>query len=178
MIYLKVTEEQLEYSQQLVSNYNFGNRGEGDGDKSDQHTGMLGQVVVADFLNLERPTGGGGWDGGWDLIINEKKVDVKTSRRRSPVKPHYTCAVKTSQLKYNCDYYIFTSYNTTNHILTICGVIEKEEFKKKAQHFNSGELIHKDDSGKEFRARYDQETLNYNNLLPINNKDDLLSFIV
>ena len=50
MIRVHITEEQIRYTQDLIESCNFGNRGKFDGDMSKQLIGMLGQTVVADYL--------------------------------------------------------------------------------------------------------------------------------
>ncbi len=55
MFDIKPTQEQKKYATDLVNNYNFGNRGLGDGSKEMQYTGMLGQTILADLLKLPRP---------------------------------------------------------------------------------------------------------------------------
>ena len=70
--------EQLHAAHDLVSRFNFGNRGRGDGDHRMQETGILGQICLADLFGFPRPTGESGFDGGFDFIINGIKVDIKT----------------------------------------------------------------------------------------------------
>ena len=76
MIRIQITKEQIEYATQLVNQCNFGNRGRFDGDKSKQLVGMLAQTVLADYIRQPRPLPSVGFDGGYDYIINGKKVDV------------------------------------------------------------------------------------------------------
>ena len=82
MIRLKITNEQIEYATYLVNNCNYGRRGKFDGDKSKQLVGMLAQTVLADYLKQPRPDTSVGFDGGYDYIINNKKVDVKCMARK------------------------------------------------------------------------------------------------
>ena len=56
MFNVKPTQEQKQYANDLIKNYNFGQRGLGDGDQNMQYVGMLGQTILADLLKVPRPT--------------------------------------------------------------------------------------------------------------------------
>src|SRR5690606_36853479 len=98
----------------------------------EQLTGIIGQTDFADLIGQERPVGSAGFDGGKDFFINGRRVDIKTMTRKVPVKDFYVHNFVGYQKKYDVDYYVFASYNTTNRVLTICGYISKEEFFEKA----------------------------------------------
>lgn len=55
MFDVKPTEEQKQYAQNLIKQYNFGMRQYGNGDDKMQYVGMLSQTVLADLLNSPRP---------------------------------------------------------------------------------------------------------------------------
>lgn len=143
MIRLKISEEQIEYAKYLVENCNYGNRGKFDGDKSKQLVGMLAQTVLADYLRQPRPDTSTGFDGGYDYIINGKKVDVKCMARKGYVIGNYVHNLIAYQKNYNVDYYIFTSLNTRTNELEVCGVIDKESFYKSAKLYPIGTIRHK-----------------------------------
>ena len=143
MIRLKITDEQIEYATYLVNNCNYGRRGKFDGDKSKQLVGMLAQTVLADYLKQPRPDTSEGFDGGYDYIINGKKVDVKCMSRKGYVIGNYVHNLIAYQKNYDVDYYIFTSLNTTTNELEICGVINKEQFFSMADLFEKGTVRHK-----------------------------------
>ena len=138
MINLKITQEQINYATQLVEKSNFGNRGKFDGDKSKQLVGMLAQVVVADYIRQPRPEPSTGFDGGYDYIINGKKVDVKCMARKSDMFGDYVHNLVGYQKNYDVDYYLFTNLNTRTNTLQICGVITKQDFFKHAKYFPIG----------------------------------------
>ena len=138
MINLKITQEQINYATQLVEKSNFGNRGKFDGDKSKQLVGMLAQVVVADYIRQPRPEPSTGFDGGYDYIINGKKVDVKCMARKSDMFGDYVHNLVGYQKNYDVDYYLFTNLNTKTTTLQICGVITKQDFFKHAKYFPIG----------------------------------------
>ena len=143
MIRLKLTDEQIEYATYLVNNCNYGRRGKFDGDKSKQLVGMLAQTVLADYLKQPRPDTSEGFDGGYDYIINGKKVDVKCMSRKGYVIGNYVHNLIAYQKNYDVDYYIFTSLNTTTNELEVCGVINKEQFFSKADLYEKGTVRHK-----------------------------------
>ena len=143
MIRLKITDEQIEYATYLVNNCNYGRRGKFDGDKSKQLVGMLAQTVLADYLKQPRPDISVGFDGGYDYIINGKKVDVKCMSRKGYMRGNYVHNLIAYQKNYDVDYYIFTSLNTTTNELEVCGVINKAQFFSMADLFEKGTVRHK-----------------------------------
>jgi len=177
MIDYKVNEEQIKYSWSLVNSYNFGQRGRGDGNKNQQFVGILGQTIISDLLKLNRPNGKTGFDGGYDLIINNKKVDVKTMGRTVPVKQHYVHNFIGYQLKYEVDYLLFLSYNKKNSIMTICGYITKDEFLKKARFYPQGAERTRDD-GTSFYSKAPLYEISQKDLYPLNSIGDIVSKIV
>ena len=123
-----------------VNKYNFGKRGFADGNKEEQYTGILGQNVVCDYYNQPLTSGEDGFDGGVDLYIEGKRVDVKTMGRKGPVKTGYTNNFLAAQDGYNTDIYLFCSINKTDSILTICGWVTKEQFKNRRVFHNQGSI--------------------------------------
>lgn len=152
MIDICVTEEQKAYASDMVARYNFGKRGYGDGNKKEQLTGVIGQTVLADLLGLDRPDGAGGFDGGFDFVINGRKVDIKTMSRTVPVRDHYVHNFCGYQKNYTVDFYIFASYNTRTGVLSICGFVSKKELLERAKFHNKGDLCYRDD-GTSFPAK-------------------------
>lgn len=128
MFDIKVSDEQIQYATSLVQQYNFGARGYGDGNKKEQLTGIIGQTVFADLLQMPRPSGETGFDNGIDFIIQGKKIDIKTMTRTVSVKQHYVHNFIGYQQKYEVNFYVFASYNIRTQILTICGSIDKTSF--------------------------------------------------
>lgn len=176
MINIIPTEEQIETSQILTSEYNFGNRGRGDGSQKMQETGILGQIVFADLIDADRPSGEIGFDGGFDFVIGDKKVDVKTMSRTVDVRPHYVHNFVGYQLKYDCEYYIFLSYNMTKNVLSICGVISKDDFLKKSKYYKKGDRRYRDD-GTYFFARAPLYEIKQSDLIQVNSLNELIDII-
>lgn len=143
MLRLKITKEQIEYANYLVENCNYGRRGKFDGDKSKQLVGMLAQTVLADYIRQPRPDISFGFDGGYDYIINGKKVDVKCMSRKRYIRGDYVHNLLAYQKDYDVDYYIFTSLCTATNELEVCGVISKEDFYKYATLYPKGTVRRK-----------------------------------
>ena len=147
---VKVTEEQRRYAEDMVSRFNFGQRGRGDGNQREQFTGVLGQTVFADLLHADRPNGETGFDGGWDFVINSRRVDIKTMTRTVAMRPDFVHNFIGYQEAYPVDYYVFASYNIKKEILTLCGYVEKNELLQRAEFFPKGSLRTRSD-GSTFR---------------------------
>lgn len=143
MIKIKIKQEQMDYAKYLVNNCNYGTRGRFDGDKSKQFVGMLAQTVLADYLRQPRPTISKGFDGGYDYVINGKKVDVKCMARKGSVIGDYVHNLIAYQKDYKVDYYIFTSLDTSKDILEVCGVIKKDDFFTQADFYDKGTVRYK-----------------------------------
>lgn len=177
MFDIKITPEQLNYSIGLNNKHNFGNRGKGDGTKSQQLIGLIGQTVVADLLNLKRPSANEGFDGGYDFLIKGRKIDVKTMGRTVSVKPHYVHNFVGYQKIFDVDYYLFCSFNKATKVLSICGIKAKEEFLKKARFYQKGQLRFRDD-GTSFPSKAPLYEIKQYDLDPINNIEDIRKRIV
>lgn len=144
MFDIKVKNEQIEFARNFVNTHDLGQRGYGDGTKEQQFTGILGQIVLTDLLEMDRPTGDG-FDGGFDFVINNRRVDIKTMGRTTEMRDYYVHNFIAYQKNYTVDYYIFASFNKTNNVLTICGCIDKANFKKRAEFYEKGTLRYRSD---------------------------------
>lgn len=173
MFDIQVSDEQMRFAQDMVNKYNFGMRGYGDGNHSEQLTGIIGQTVFADLLGLPRPDGANGFDNGVDFIINGKKVDIKTMSRSVSVKDHYAHNFIGYQRKYAVDYYVFASYNTKSGVLSICGFASKEEFLQRSKFYNKGDLRYRDD-GTSFPTKAPLYEIRQRDLNPSNSLEELV----
>ena len=73
------TYEQKQAAKKLVENYNIDQRGMADGSQQEQYYGMLWQICLCDMLRFKRSKGDEGFDVEIDFIINNIRVDLKTS---------------------------------------------------------------------------------------------------
>ncbi len=138
MFTVNINNELIEYCQKLVKTTNFGNRYTANGNEEQQLTGIIGQSVIMDAFGLGYVMGKGGFDNGVDMIINSKKVDVKTMGRTTDVKRNYTNNFLKLQDYFETEVYIFCSYHKLKKEVTVCGWIEKSEFVDKRKLYPKG----------------------------------------
>lgn len=129
MFDVEIKRDQKVYAWDQVCRNNFGHRGKFDGDKERQYTGILGQTVMADLLQLcgldgPRPVASG-FDEGIDFVIEGLNVDLKTMGRNFPVRRSFVNNLVASQLKYQTDVYVFSSINKKTSVMTFIGVFPK-----------------------------------------------------
>ena len=173
----KVTSDQWAYASRLIAFYNFGQRGKGDGNEMEQLTGMIGQTVMADMLEVERPNGEDGFDDGVDFIINDKLVDVKTMTRTTDVRDYYVHNFIGYQKDFVVDYYVFLSYNKNKRELTICGYIDKDTFFEKAQYYRKGAKRYRS-NGSYFYSKTPLYEIKQTDLFQVNDIGELIEGIV
>lgn len=171
MLNLKLNKEVFKHSLKFSQQNNIGVRGHADGSIEQQLTGILGQNIICDALDLPFMTTNG-FDGGVDININNTTIDIKTMGRKVYPKPNYINNLVASQLKYDVDAYLFCSYHKKDYVLTVCGWIDKESFKKKAKLYKEGELRNRFD-GTSFKSKSDLYEIENKDLLKISNIQDL-----
>jgi hypothetical protein len=138
MFTLKLTDEQKQSAWSFVQNNNIANRSEWNGDKTQQYAGVLAEIAFADVMKLPRPIQNG-FDHGIDFVMFNKKLDIKTVIRNVDFKYDYGCWVKTSQLDYETDIYIFSSINKKKSEISFIGLIKKELVKEVGILFKLGD---------------------------------------
>lgn len=138
MFTIKVDSTLIEHCQHLVKTHNFGNRYTANGSEEQQLTGIIGQSVIMEAFGLGYVDGKSGFDNGVDLVINSKKVDVKTMGRTTDVKPSYTNNFLKLQDYFETEIYIFCSYHKLKKEITVCGWIDKSSFVNNRKLFPKG----------------------------------------
>ena len=138
MFKVKVSDGIINHCRECVEHTNFGMRKEANGNKEQQLTGIIGQSVVMDLFECGYVDPNGGFDGGVDLEFMGYRIDVKTMGRTTDAKPIYTNNFLKLQDYLNTDIYLFCSYNKNTQELTICGWIDKDEFKTKRTYYPKG----------------------------------------
>lgn len=162
MFTVKPEPQLIAHCQELVKSVNFGNRYTANGSEEQQLTGIIGQSVVMQLFGLLPMDGVGGFDNGVDLVINSKKVDVKTMGRTTDVKRNYTNNFLKLQDYFETDLYIFCSYHKVKQEVTVCGWISKADFITKRKLFPKGTI----------RTRYDGTSFTtFADLYEIDNMD-------
>lgn len=168
MYNIKVSSEQIEYAENLPApeGQNEFTKGQA------QLTGKIGEVVICDELGHKRPKYNT-FDGGYDVVINGKAVDVKTISRNTDreVKDYYTHNIRARQIPLETDYYIFCSYSLPIKTLTVCGYIHKDIFKHLALFCKKGTVRTRGD-GTTFETYCDTYEIRQSFLQPINSQYD------
>ncbi len=146
MVSIKLTQnaEQVRKANELVDKKFTGERGLFDGSKIKKFVGTLGEIIIADWLGVKRPSEDAGFDGGYDIDWRGKRWDVKVLVIASDFKPQTHCFnVYGAQAKYDNDGYIFLSYNKSKGFFELIGFIRKEDFLRKAIYFPAGSKMKK-----------------------------------
>lgn len=177
MIVVRADDEQKYYTKTQVDSFDFGKRGKGDGNKDEQFTGILGQVMIADLLGFPRPNGLAGYDNGYDLSIFGKRVDVKTMTRTVPMRDDFVHNLIGYQKDYALDYYIFCSFNKKTDELTICGYISKKDFLIKSKYYSEGTKRYRTD-GSFLISKAHLYEISQKDLNQINNVIELIKGII
>jgi hypothetical protein len=158
MIQLNIPKELKIKVWNYLQDNNIGQRGNADGNQEEQYVGLLGEYTIKYYLGMKMDFAGG-FDGGFDLVdADERKWDVKTMGRTIEPKPHYVNNLIASQVNYDCDYYLFCSLNKRTSVLTVCGYISTDDFKKIATFNHKGKKIVRDD-GTSFKMKTDNYTI-------------------
>lgn len=102
-------------------------------------TGFLGEEVLkkyaGDKVKLE-----GDNTYNYDIILNGKKVDVKSKLTAVKPKSDYDCSVAAYNTSQLCDLYIFVRIHDLLESGWILGYLPKEEYYKKARFLKKGEI--------------------------------------
>ena len=155
-MHYQVSQEFIEYCQDALQGKSLGNRRTNtNGSYKQQLFGLIAENVVRQILGYELNDASGGFDNGWDLLYNYKKIDVKTSIYNEPPQSYHRYDVPIMQLqdKYKSQGYIFCNYNQDENIVSISGYISKEDFIQKSSVINKGDFV-QEGNGKSFVARY------------------------
>ena len=139
---LKASQEIREYTQNYIETSSVANRGEFDGEGREQFAGILAENIIRYQLGFPLPSIDPELtdNGGYDLMIRNQKIDVKTMIRTSDHwTPEHWLNVSKYQLHRPCDYYLFCGYCFESSILTIVGIIKKEDFMRESKFVDKGE---------------------------------------
>ena len=98
--------------------------------------GIVGEYVVHKYLKDSE------WQNtyDYDLIENNKKIDVKTKRCSSKPRDNYDCSVAETSLHQGCDEYIFVRILNNLSKAWILGRMGRDAFFKKAKHMKKGQV--------------------------------------
>ena len=68
-----------------------------------------------------------GFDGGIDIVLYDKTIDVKAMGRKYATRANYVNNFTKLQIHYDCDILLFTSVNKVKNLIEFCGYIWKSE---------------------------------------------------
>jgi hypothetical protein len=138
MLNIKLREDLCKFAWDTVNKRNFGNRSAGaNGSKEQQYTGILGEAVIYDIVHGKLPEYNEA--GIVDIVINGKKIDIKTMGRTVYMKPDYVHNFMGYQKDFPNDIYMFNSIVKNERIIQICGWLPKDEFFMKSSFYEKGE---------------------------------------
>ena len=169
VVRVAIPEELYQQAKQWSRENNMGHRKFGNGNKSQQFSGVLGEIAVHRYLFGEWPRmedRGDCFDGGIDLEYGGFKLDVKTKTRQGYVDDHFDNSVYAFQFKYPNDSYIFCSYNKFQKVVEICGWTTKDYIRDKGTFVKAG-TVHTLDNGSLLTMKFDNHTLPNSELLDI-----------
>ena len=97
--------------------------------------GFLGELAAQKIL-------GGKIENTYEydlVLVNGKKVDVKTKKTSVAPKDYYDCSIANYNTRQECDEYCFVRVKDSLDIAWVLGHISKEEYFKKARFLKKGE---------------------------------------
>ena len=138
---LPVEQDLIKLIDTYLLTHNLGSRGVEDGNKRKQQVGLIGELIVHKYLMgayphlNEKPDG---FDGGFDMEYNGKRIDVKTMERKSYVRPDFVNNFYLLQQAHHADVIVFCSYHAVDNILEICGWVPKKELQTRGIYYAAG----------------------------------------
>lgn len=164
-----IQPDELTKIERYLDTHNLGNRGIEDGNKRKQLVGLLGEITVIERLtgqpvNLDDRQDG--FDGGFDLVYKNLRIDVKTMERKSFVRDEYVNNFYIMQEAYEADVIVFCSFHAPASILEICGWIYKKDLPTLGIFYKSGTKRVRTD-GSSFYFRQDNYEVMNKDLQPI-----------
>ena len=172
MIQVAIHDDDRRYAVEVLKTTNFGHRSRGfNGNYEKQYTGLIGELTLHRLLGLTRPK----YTSGrldTDILINNKKVDIKSMARNVYMQDHYVHNFVAYQKDMPSDILLFISINKKSGVVQICGWLEKEKFLENASFFDQGDKRERDD-GTSFVLRAPLYEIEQNKLNKLNNVNDL-----
>ena len=136
VIRVEITPEQLTRASEL---YDFGALKDSITKGKSNIYGALGEVIVHDYLESTGRRVKFDNTADYDLIVNGRKVDVKSKRTTVPPLPSFNCSISAHNTAQKCDIYVFTRIHESKTHGWICGWATKTEYFKKAKFYRVGQ---------------------------------------
>ena len=172
MIQVSIHDDDRRYAVEVLKTTNFGHRSKGfNGNYEKQYTGLIGELTLHRVLGLTKPKYTSGRLDS-DILINNKKIDIKSMARNVYMQDHYVHNFVAYQKDMPSDILLFISINKKSGVVQICGWLEKEKFLENASFFDQGDKRERDD-GTSFVLRAPLYEIEQNKLNKLNNVNDL-----
>ena len=107
--------------------------------------GALGELVVSDLTGALEAN-----NRHYDLLLDGKRIDVKTKRCNTKPRPHYDCTIPAHGTKQDCDSYVFVRIKIDGSKAWILVEIYKRTFYRNAKFYRRGDID--PDNGFVFKA--------------------------
>ena len=111
MIQVPIHDDDRRYAVEVLKTTNFGHRSRGfNGNYEKQYTGLIGELTLHRVLGLTKPK----YTSGrldTDILINNKKVDIKSMARNVYMQDHYVHNFVAYQRDMPSDILLFISIN-------------------------------------------------------------------
>lgn len=146
MIELNITEQQIERAKEYYDFYNIKNsftKGKS------QLWGALGEILIIDYYNI--PECNVHQKKDYDVLYDNRKVDVKTKVCTSKPSDNFFCSVSLTSFHQQCDDYLFVRILKDKSKAWICGWIDRESFYTKGQFFLKDKLDPTSNQGFRFK---------------------------
>ena len=144
MIEIPINKHMIEYGEGVLKHKNLGTRRAGfNGTPAQQLTGILGELAVYEIMNWSYPSYEDFHQD--DIIIGEKKIDVKTRGSKYDMKPDWAHNIVMYQLPKLSPYIIFCNHNRVKEHIQVCGYLTKDEIEKLLVKTDKGGVKKRDD---------------------------------
>lgn len=142
---LKPTIEQKAYVRSILREEYAQNKNTRDTEERERFYGYLGETIVSDIFEVQRPQTRGA-DEGYDVIYNGVKIDVKVRACYYKPKEEYYAKLYLRQAQdNNCDYVLFLSYNPKADVFYVLGIMSVKGFLNFAELKKKGQDVRTDD---------------------------------
>ena len=164
MINIEIHNDDRQKAVEVLKYKNFGNRSSGfNGNYEKQYTGLIGDLTVHRLLEMDPPNYNEGRIDT-DILVNDKKIDVKSMLRKHDMRDNWVHNFVGYQKEISSDVLLFVNINRNTKTVQLCGWLDKKKFLDIADFYNKGDLRTRDDgtSFKTYAPLYEikQEKLN------------------
>ena len=172
MINIEIHNDDRQRAVEILKSKNFGNRSSGfNGNYEKQYTGLIGELTVHRLLGLDPPNYNEGRIDT-DVLINNKKVDIKSMLRKYDMRDSWVHNFVGYQKEIGSDVLLFVNINRNTKTVQICGWLDKKNFLETADFYNKGDTRTRDDKTS-FKTKAPLYEIKQEKLNKLNNINDL-----